>query len=71
MTKVLCDFRKCVYNQNKVCTKEIINLDERVKNIFVGCPDAEWEAEVDDNSAFEEYKDEVRKEYEYLHWDIR
>lgn len=24
-----------------------------------------------DKRAYEEYQDEVRKEYEYLHWDIR
>lgn len=39
---VLCGFKKCVYNQNGVCMKEVIHLDERVEDIFVGCPDAEW-----------------------------
>lgn len=42
MTKVLCDFKKCIYNRNGVCTKEVIDLDERVEDVFVGCPDSEW-----------------------------
>lgn len=43
MTKVLCGFRICIYNQSGVCTKEVIDLDERVEDLIVGCPDAEWE----------------------------
>lgn len=43
MSKVLCGFRECIYNQDRVCTKDVINLDERVEDIFVGCPDTEWE----------------------------
>lgn len=45
MTKVLCDFRECIYNQDGICTKEVIELDERVEDILVGCPDAEWEGD--------------------------
>ncbi len=41
-TEVLCDFKRCIYNQNGVCTKEVIDLDERVEDVFIGCPDAEW-----------------------------
>lgn len=66
MTKVLCDFRKCIYNHNGVCTKEVIDLDERVEDIFIGCPDAEWEAETDNNSAYEALNIQAkRKELPY------
>lgn len=41
-TKVYCNFTICIYNNNEECSKDIIHLDERVDDIFVGCPDAEW-----------------------------
>lgn len=40
--KVLCSFLECFYNENGICAKEFIDLDERVEDIFIGCPDAEW-----------------------------
>ena len=49
MTKVLCGFKECVfikdYDPNEgvgICSKEEIVLDERVEDIFVGCPDTKW-----------------------------
>ena len=47
MTKVLCSFRECTYNQNGACTKEVIDLDTRVEDVFVGCPDSEWEDNIE------------------------
>lgn len=43
MTRVLCEFKECIYNQDNECIKDEIWLDEHVSNIDVGCPDAEWE----------------------------
>lgn len=40
--KIYCDFTICIYNNNGKCSKDVIHLDERVDDIFVGCPDAEW-----------------------------
>lgn len=48
MTKVYCNFINCIYNINEECNKDIIYLDERVEDIFIGCPDAEWENEVEE-----------------------
>ena len=47
MTKVLCDFKRCIYNQSGICTKEVIDLDERVEEVFIGCPDAEWKGDIE------------------------
>ena len=43
ITIVHCDFADCIYNINGKCSKKEICLDNRVDDIFVGCPDAEWE----------------------------
>lgn len=42
MTDVLCDFDECNFYKGGHCTKDKIYLDERVNDIYVGCPDAEW-----------------------------
>lgn len=52
ITVVYCDFTDCIYNIDGKCSKKVICLDNRVDDIFVGCPDAEWE----DNGNREEYK---------------
>lgn len=44
MVKVFCDFIDCLYNEHAECNKEEIYLDDRVNDIFIGCPDAEWSA---------------------------
>lgn len=43
ITAVRCDFADCIYNVGGKCSKKEIYLDNRVDDIFVGCPDAEWE----------------------------
>ena len=51
MTRVICTFHQCKHLTDiddegyGICGKEEITLDERVDNIFVGCPDAEWNTE--------------------------
>ena len=42
MTKVICTFEKCLFNENDICQKEEIELDFNVKYIDSGCPDAAW-----------------------------
>ncbi len=48
MTLVHCEFTDCIYNKDKLCDKETICLDENVADINIGCPDAEWEREVEE-----------------------
>lgn len=48
MTIVICGFTDCIYNKDKECNKDKIYLDELVADINIGCPDAEWESEVDE-----------------------
>ena len=43
ITAVRCDFADCIYNVGGKCSKKEIYLDNRVDDIFIGCPDAEWE----------------------------
>lgn len=43
ITVIHCDFTDCVYNIDGKCSKKEICLDNRVDDVFVGCPDAEWE----------------------------
>jgi len=43
ITIVHCDFTDCIYNIDGKCSKKEIYLDNRVNDIFTGCPDAEWE----------------------------
>ncbi len=45
MTKVKCTFEKCLFDNDGICQKEEIELDEQVRYIDSGCPDAEWEDE--------------------------
>lgn len=52
ITVVHCDFTDCTYNIDGKCSKKEICLDNRVDDIFIGCPDAEWE----NNGNREEYK---------------
>lgn len=54
MTKVLCGFKNCIfikdYDPNEdvgVCSKEEIVLDERVEDVFIGCPNAEWKGDIE------------------------
>ena len=56
MTKVFCGFQECIFckewdkeNLEGVCTKDCIHLDNEIENIYVGCPDAEWEDEEEDD----------------------
>lgn len=49
MTYVMCTYYDCIHNRRwdseeeyGVCCKKIITLDDRVGNIFCGCPDSEW-----------------------------
>ena len=49
MTKVICTFEKCLFIKNGICQKEEIELDEQVRYIDCGCPNAEWEEEEDDD----------------------
>lgn len=48
MTMVYCGFIDCIYNKDKECNKDEIYLDELVEDIIIGCPDAEWESEVEE-----------------------
>ena len=55
MTKVLCTYFECLYNEHTnesdygICKKEIIVLDEEVDNVFIGCPCAIWKDEENGN----------------------
>jgi len=44
---------------------------ERINTLDIYNPWIEAFKKELDKRAYEEYQDEVRKEYEYLHWDIR
>lgn len=48
MTMVYCGFTDCIYNKNGECDKDKIYLDELVEDIYIGCPNAEWECEVEE-----------------------
>jgi len=54
MAKVKCTFEECLFNENGICQKEEIELDSRVLNIDCGCPDAEWEDEVEEDDPTQE-----------------
>jgi len=45
MTKVNCTFEECLYIKDGVCQKDEITLDDGVRYLECGCPDADWEIE--------------------------
>lgn len=52
MTKVYCNFKECHYisqwaDTMGICIKDEIILDDAVEAIMFGCPDAEWNYEVE------------------------
>lgn len=56
MTYVFCGFKECTFCQDwieeeqvGICTNKCIILDNRVDDIFIGCPNAIWKDTEEDN----------------------